>query len=80
MSIRLAHGPPLLGTLARKGFPPEAYKSIVHAMLVTLGIWILRRGERRALWELAKDSRLLSDIGITREQALREATKPFWRR
>jgi uncharacterized protein YjiS (DUF1127 family) len=80
MSIRMAHGPPLLGTSARKGFPPKAYKSIVRAMLVTLGVWILRSGERRALRGLAQDSRLLNDIGITREQAMREAAKPFWRR
>lgn len=35
-----------------------------------------RQRTRRALAQL--DDRMLSDIGITREQALREAGKPFW--
>ena len=33
--------------------------------------------QRHALLEL--DDRLLADIGLTREDALREARKPFWR-
>lgn len=40
--------------------------------------WIDRARQRRLLAEL--DDRLLADIGITREDALREARKPFWRR
>jgi len=32
--------------------------------------------QRRALLDL--DDRLLADIGITREEAEREASKPFW--
>jgi uncharacterized protein YjiS (DUF1127 family) len=36
-----------------------------------------RQRQRRALLEL--DDRLLCDIGVTREQALQEASKPFWR-
>lgn len=47
--------------------------------LSTLGIWFARRMERRALRNLAEDVRLLNDIGLDRHQALREATKPFWR-
>jgi uncharacterized protein YjiS (DUF1127 family) len=35
--------------------------------------------QREALRELADDKHLLDDIGLTREQALDEATKPFWR-
>jgi len=34
--------------------------------------------QRRALARL--DTRLLRDIGISAEQARREAAKPFWRR
>ncbi|THF64991.1 DUF1127 domain-containing protein [Pseudothauera nasutitermitis] len=37
-----------------------------------------RNAARRELREL--DERLLRDVGISREQALREADKPFWRR
>jgi uncharacterized protein YjiS (DUF1127 family) len=42
-------------------------------------IWIARSAERRALRELANERHFLSDIGLTREQALAEASKPFWR-
>jgi uncharacterized protein YjiS (DUF1127 family) len=31
------------------------------------------------LREIADDPHLLCDLGLTREQALREAAKPFWR-
>jgi uncharacterized protein YjiS (DUF1127 family) len=36
-----------------------------------------RRRQRQALLEL--DDRLLRDIGLTREQAEREAHKPVWK-
>jgi uncharacterized protein YjiS (DUF1127 family) len=35
-----------------------------------------RRRQRCLLMQL--DDRLLADIGVSREQALREADKPFW--
>ncbi|MCP3470999.1 DUF1127 domain-containing protein [Bradyrhizobium sp. CCGUVB1N3] len=38
-----------------------------------------RHRQRKALRDLADDPHLLSDIGVTREQALQEADKPFWR-
>jgi uncharacterized protein YjiS (DUF1127 family) len=41
--------------------------------------WPERRRQRDALRELAGDRHLLDDLGITREQALDEAAKPFWR-
>ena len=41
--------------------------------------WAERRRQRAALRELAEDTHLLDDLGLTREQALREAAKPFWR-
>jgi uncharacterized protein YjiS (DUF1127 family) len=43
-------------------------------------LWAARRAQRRALGELAEQSHLLADIGLTRAQALDEAAKPFWRR
>ena len=48
--------------------------------LSTLGIWFARSVQRRALQELAQDVKLLNDIGLDRQEALREAAKPFWRR
>jgi uncharacterized protein YjiS (DUF1127 family) len=40
--------------------------------------WIARSRQRRALAEL--DDHLLADIGVSAEQAVREATKPFWQK
>ena len=40
-------------------------------------IWQKRASSRRALAEM--DFHLLSDIGLTREQAIQESGKPFWK-
>jgi len=44
--------------------------------------WIARSRQRRALREIAEnnDFHLLKDIGVSQEEAFREAEKPFWRR
>ena len=41
--------------------------------------WLDRQHERKGLRKIADDPHLLKDLGLTREQVLREATKPFWR-
>jgi uncharacterized protein YjiS (DUF1127 family) len=41
--------------------------------------WAERRKQRNTLGDLIDDARMLNDIGLTREQALREVNKPFWR-
>jgi uncharacterized protein YjiS (DUF1127 family) len=41
--------------------------------------WIDRPLQRIALREIADDPHLLSDLGLSREEVLREAAKPFWR-
>ncbi len=41
--------------------------------------WLDRRHQRAALREIADDPHLLKDLGLSREEALREAAKPFWR-
>jgi uncharacterized protein YjiS (DUF1127 family) len=45
-----------------------------------VGRWFARSRQRRALREIAErnDFHLLKDIGVSREEALREANKPFW--
>jgi uncharacterized protein YjiS (DUF1127 family) len=55
-------------------------QAIFSRPLRTVAAWFVRSSQRRALHELAHDGRLLSDIGLTRDEALREAVKPFWRR
>jgi uncharacterized protein YjiS (DUF1127 family) len=42
------------------------------------GLWARQR-QRTALRELADDPHRLNDLGLTRQQALEEADKPFWR-
>ena len=47
----------------------------------TIVRWIARSRQRRALREIAErtDDHLLKDMGVSRQEALREADKPFWR-
>jgi uncharacterized protein YjiS (DUF1127 family) len=52
----------------------------LNACLNTVTTWIARIGQRSALRDLADEGRLLRDVGLTRHQALHEASKPFWRR
>ena len=48
----------------------------------TVGGWFARSRQRQALREIAErnDFHLLKDIGVSQEEALREADRPFWRR
>jgi len=43
--------------------------------------WVARSQQRWALREIAErnDMHLLKDIGVSKEEAFREADKPFWR-
>jgi uncharacterized protein YjiS (DUF1127 family) len=54
--------------------------SLVGGWLRTLETWIDRSHQRTQLGELAElNDYLLKDIGVSREEAFREAAKPFWR-
>ncbi len=70
----LARPPP------RNAALPKICRSALSACLNTAVAWMIRSAQRRVLRELAQEGRLLSDIGLTRAQALREAANPFWRR
>ena len=52
--------------------------SMVSGTVETLARWRERATQRRQLMEL--DERLLSDIGLSRADAVSEAEKPFWQR
>jgi uncharacterized protein YjiS (DUF1127 family) len=53
--------------------------ALLARLLSVLALWLARRHQREALADLAENGKLLADIGLTREQALHEAGKPFWR-
>ena len=69
-----------LGAISRDA-PRHEKKSSTWAAswLALIELWAARRRQRRALAVLAEDDHLLDDIGASREAALCEAAKPFWR-
>jgi uncharacterized protein YjiS (DUF1127 family) len=49
---------------------------------VLLGRWLAcseRAHQRAGLHAIADDPHLLADLGLTRDEALEEAHRPFWR-
>lgn len=79
MSVQILQASVLAGRSPRDAVLPELRTSALSVCLNTVASWLARSGQRWALRELAEEGRLLSDVGLTREQALREAGKPFWR-
>ena len=49
----------------------------LEALLVAMA-WSERRRQRRRLLELAADPDFLSDVGLSRADALAEGRRPFW--
>ncbi len=80
---RLAHAMVLYDSLYRwlSREPSEAEvfarAPALYRALCTLGDWLAKARQRRALAVL--DKRLLRDIGVSPEDAAREVAKPFWR-
>jgi uncharacterized protein YjiS (DUF1127 family) len=79
MAIELAERRPVESTSAGARVATEGRSSPLLDIPRILSTWIRRSAQRRALRCLAQEPRLLSDIGLTRTQALREADKLFWR-
>jgi uncharacterized protein YjiS (DUF1127 family) len=85
MSIPIARRPTLAlgnnvaGVAYRSG---QRLRHVVGSLRQMIGRWVARSRQRRALREIAEtdDRHLLRDIGVTREEAFREADKWFWRR
>jgi uncharacterized protein YjiS (DUF1127 family) len=80
MSVRTLPEPTSAGRSAGDAVLLEIRAPALSSCLSTVAAWIVSSRGRRALRELAEDRRQLSDVGLTREQVLREAAKPFWRR
>jgi len=80
MSVQILEELALAGRCREDAALPEIRMSALRACLNTVATWIARTDQRRALRYLAEEARLLSDVGFTRQQALHEAGKPFWRR
>lgn len=56
--------------------PLPAVAAVALVVAVTVTKWTVRRKTRKALGRL--EPHHLKDIGMTREQAWREAAMPFW--
>jgi uncharacterized protein YjiS (DUF1127 family) len=61
----------------RTGSIVAAVRAVLSRWSSAIEIWLNRRQGRQDLSAL--DDRLLADVGISREDALWEAGKPFWR-
>ena len=57
---------------------PRGLLSLAAGWRNTVRDWIARSDQRRALGEL--DGHFLNDIGMSLDEARREAAKPFWKR
>jgi uncharacterized protein YjiS (DUF1127 family) len=55
----------------------EVVSTAASRLFDLLLAWQTRTNDRRQLADM--DSRLLADIGLSRADALKEASKPFWR-
>lgn len=55
----------------------EVVKPAAIRLFELLLTWQARANDRRHLTDM--DSRILADIGLSRADALKEASKPFWR-
>ena len=80
MSDLVTRGPfPLVARRPPQRAAERRSVALLKAMLATVIVWIDRHRQRRALADLAEhDEHLLADIGRTREDARREAARPFW--
>src|SRR5436190_104897 len=73
-TIRLTSPGVSIPTVHQSGSPAKPF-----GLLGKLGLWLERKRQRDALADLADDKHLLDDIGLTREEALYESGRRFWR-
>jgi uncharacterized protein YjiS (DUF1127 family) len=73
--------PPLVGHVERFSFQQNGSSPLWHVFSSRIRLWAARHRQRARLAELAElNDDLLDDIGVSRDDALIEAAKPFWRR
>jgi uncharacterized protein YjiS (DUF1127 family) len=79
MSIPTRRRP--LGAEAVHGSREDSAANLLRRGWRMLGRWIARSRQRQALRKIAEANDLhhLKDIGVSQEEAFREADKPFWR-
>lgn len=66
-----------IGLSARRGRAHRSVYVLGKRWIAFAILCLERHRQRKAL--LGLDGRLLRDIGITRDEAIREAKKPFWK-
>ena len=61
--------------------PKARLNGLIAGSRLTVARWFARSRQRRVLREIAErnDFDLLKDIGVSQEEALREADRHFWR-
>jgi uncharacterized protein YjiS (DUF1127 family) len=71
-----------LGAAAQRDVEKNTVAARTLSVRRAIARWIARSRQRCALREIAEsnDFHLLKDIGVSQEEAFREADKPFWRR
>ena len=77
MSTLFSHGNS--ASQAYRGAVARGHQSSSWSLLETWRIWEERSRQRAALRDIADDPHLLADLGLTRDAALDQADKPFWR-
>jgi uncharacterized protein YjiS (DUF1127 family) len=68
-----------LGTAVVRDVEKTAGADRLGSARRTIARWLARSRQRRALRDIADDFHLLKDIGVSQDEAFREANKPFWR-
>ena len=76
--VTLRRPPGIVGAI--RGAGEKSALGCISRCRHTISRWIARSRQRRALRDIAEIDYLLKDIGVSREEAFREAGKPFWRR
>src|SRR5262249_32428006 len=79
MSTLFSHGDSVSPPSYRGAVARRHQSSSWSKLLETWRLWEERSRQRAALRDIADDPHLLADLGLTRDGALDQADKPFWR-